>query len=156
MDWNDAVFVGIDPGTAGAIAVLDIEGNFVSVDDLPYLGGQVDVVAVWEMLKTVPSLAVVIERQQALPVTGRASAFKIGQNYGRLTGLMDILSQNGSVNRIHLPPPATWTKEMKLTRDKTAVLLAARRRWPSAPLARIKDEGRAHALFLAEWGRRQR
>jgi hypothetical protein len=52
--------------------------------------------------------------------------------------------------------PATWKKEMKLPKEKKAVLQKARQRWPKAPLQRVEDHNRAEALFLAAWARQRR
>jgi crossover junction endodeoxyribonuclease RuvC len=54
-----------------------------------------------------------------------------------------------------LVTPQRWKKDMKLTSDKKESLSMARQLWPTAPLKRLKDNGRAEALLLAEWFRRQ-
>jgi crossover junction endodeoxyribonuclease RuvC len=51
--------------------------------------------------------------------------------------------------------PRAWKKDMGLTADKDESLSMARELWPDAPLARKKDNGRAEALLIAEWLRRQ-
>ena len=40
--------------------------------------------------------------------------------------------------------------------DKNASIVLASRLFPSASLARKKDDGRAEALLIAEWAHRQR
>jgi crossover junction endodeoxyribonuclease RuvC len=56
---------------------------------------------------------------------------------------------------VHMVTPQQWKKDMKLTSDKASSLAMARELWPLAPLHRAKDNGRAEALLLAEWYRRQ-
>jgi hypothetical protein len=43
---------------------------------------------------------------------------------------------------------------MGLTADKKDSLVMARELWPDSPLERVKDNGRAEALLLAEWLRK--
>jgi hypothetical protein len=51
--------------------------------------------------------------------------------------------------------PQKWKKDLKLDSDKNKSLALARELWPLAPLERKKDNGRAEALLMAEWLRRQ-
>ena len=55
----------------------------------------------------------------------------------------------------HMVTPQKWKKDMGLTSDKNESLTMARELWPITPLARKKDNGRAEALLMAEWLRRQ-
>ena len=56
---------------------------------------------------------------------------------------------------VHMVTPQKWKKDMGLTSDKAQSMAMARELWPLAPLHRQKDNGRAEALLLAEWYRRQ-
>ena len=51
--------------------------------------------------------------------------------------------------------PQAWKKAMKLTSDKKQSLAMARELWPNAPLNFAKHDGRAEALLMAEYLRRQ-
>jgi hypothetical protein len=54
-----------------------------------------------------------------------------------------------------LVTPQKWKKDMGLTSDKDLSLAMARELWPTAPLSRKMDNGRAEALLMAEWLRKQ-
>jgi crossover junction endodeoxyribonuclease RuvC len=55
----------------------------------------------------------------------------------------------------HIVTPQKWKKSLKLDSDKNKSLGLARELWPTAPLTRKKDNGRAEALLLAEYLRRE-
>jgi hypothetical protein len=52
-------------------------------------------------------------------------------------------------------PPATWKKAMRLKGGKDESREAAMRLWPASAglFARVKDNDRAEAALIAEWGR---
>jgi hypothetical protein len=54
-----------------------------------------------------------------------------------------------------LVPPQVWKKRLKIDSDKKVSLALARQLFPNAPLARVKDGGRAEALLIAEYMRRK-
>jgi hypothetical protein len=58
--------------------------------------------------------------------------------------------------RILLARPAVWTKDMKVGSDKSLHRQRATERFPThaASFARVKDDGRADAALLADWGLR--
>ena len=135
------IYLGIDPGKTGALAIPDCR----LVEDMPN-GPH----ALLELLSTWPaSVTAVIERQQAMPVTGRAASFVIGEGYGIIQGVL-------AARRVpyRIINAATWKRQMGLTADKEMVRAKARELFPWAELHLKKHEGRAHALMLAEWGRR--
>lgn len=51
--------------------------------------------------------------------------------------------------------PQAWKKAMAVTADKETSLNLARQLFPAASLLRKKDHGRAEALLIAEYSRRQ-
>jgi crossover junction endodeoxyribonuclease RuvC len=79
-----------------------------------------------------------------------SSSFKFGVAFGGAIALAERFNCPW-----HMVTPQTWKKALKLSSDKQQSLDLARELWPSAPLARKKDNGRAEALLLAEWLRRQ-
>src|SRR6185369_16889436 len=85
-----------------------------------------------------------IERVGARPGQGVASMFSLGHSTGVIDGILAAL---------HIPhqamPAAKWKGLAELPAEKSLVLAAARRRWPEAPLALARHDGRAEALFLA-------
>ena len=67
---------------------------------------------------------------------------------GHSTGVVDgILAVPGIPYQV--VTPAKWKAASATPANKPLVLHTTRRRWLDAPLARVKDRGRAEALFLA-------
>lgn len=143
-------YIGIDPGAAGAVAVLYGKREPFVADMPP---NPRDLTQIFAEAPGSPELVhlVVVERQGARPGQGVASVFKIGQRYGEIVGVLAAMG---------LPyvevMPGVWKRYMGLTgKDKEASRTMARQLWPDAPLARKKDEGRAEALLIAEYARRK-
>lgn len=160
------VFIGIDPGISGALAVLD--GDQAFVDDLPTLTvrrGKTarteldlnELVAAFEAISARYEWQVIaaIEAQHALPASmkGAISNYSIGRSYGAIEAL--VVAGRW---RYELVPASTWKRAVGLAPKATkgdAVKLA-RQRWPKlAPQLLISKDGRAEALLIAEWLRRQ-
>lgn len=153
--------VGIDPGKTGAIAVIDNTGTDVwQIHDMPYEGGEV--VGIWlaEMLNNLidpredPHTQVTawIEKVAAYPGQGVSSVFQFGQGYGTILGVCATLGV-----RTHRVTPAVWKRSMGVTKDKGTSRRLAAELWPawSDHYRRVKDDGRAEACLIAEYGRRQ-
>ena len=167
-------FAGIDPGLSGALGIVDADGAFVLVADAPVsaipiarsrriqdgLGGtktrQVQgikrVFIPTAMLDALPRdlRLIAIEEVGTRPGESPIAAYSFG--FGR--GLWVMAA---TVLRIPLiePRPQVWKKMFGLPADKEAVRLLALKRWPEAAtmLCRKRDEGRAEALYLAEYAR---
>jgi hypothetical protein len=162
------IFVGIDPGKRGAVAMMMADGSRVQVYDCPLTDdGEYDYQGMRDMLTanfqyggsglTVP-LAVVIEKVHAMPHDGRASAFSFGVGYGAWLALV------GGVLRIKptLVPPQRWKRSMLagIANAPQAEAEALRRRMGDrlpagmleGPRGGLRD-GRVDALWLAEYGR---
>lgn len=136
--------VGIDPGATGAIAMIQ------------------PMVEVWDMPATPHDLAtlmrtfdanttrVYVEEVHSMPGQGVASTFKFGKGYGEIIGVLATLGLG-----YRAISPAVWKRAMGLQRaEKVDSRRKAQELYPMAPLARVKDHGRAEALLIAEWGRR--
>jgi crossover junction endodeoxyribonuclease RuvC len=137
--------LGIDPGVTGAIAMVS------------------PMVEVWDMPETALQLALLldtfdpattrayVEQVHSMPKQGVASTFKFGMDYGMLLGILAAMK----IPYI-LVPPSKWKPAMGLRgAEKVESRRKAQELFPTAPLSRVKDHGRAEALLLAEWGRRQ-
>lgn len=150
------ITIGIDPGQRGAIAVIDDNGAFESVADLPLVtdksltwidGSQMQSILL-DALRGRQSRAV-IERVSAMPKQGVASSFAFGCGFGSILGVLQTM---------HIPlalvTPSVWKQSYGLSKDKHASLHKARLMFPTAELHLAKHEGRAEALLIADWGRR--
>ena len=137
--------VGIDPGMTGAIATVE---PTVEVWDMPTTAH--DLAALLQTFS--PSTTrVYIEKAQSMPGQGVSSMFKYGVHYGHLTGMLALLR----IAYIEVSPQ-TWKRVMGLTAEKADSRAMAQKLFPEAALSRKRDHGRAEALLLAEFGRRQR
>ena len=109
--------------------------------------------AVWaEMCQAVDrqDLEIIVESVHSMPRQGVASTFKFGMAYGAAISLAERFNCPW-----HLVAPKKWKKLLGLDSDKDNSLELARSLWPNAPLSRKKDNGRAEALLLAEYLRRE-
>jgi len=157
------IYIGIDPGLTGAVAFLGEDGEPVGlgVVDTPTLtvrrstGGKRNVYDLQAMAALLGGFSaggvrVVLEQVGPMPGQGVTSMFRFGEGFGIWQGIIGALAL--PVTLVH---PQRWQKAMLdgVPRGDGASLLVARRRWPAVDLHRKRDDGRADALFLAEFGR---
>lgn len=150
---SEVLAIGIDPGLTGAVGVLNRDGTFRAVFDLPvirdkslaWIDGQELVSRIREAKDGSPA-RVVIERVSAMPGQGVASSFGFGVTFGSILAAVQIMQLP-----IELVTPATWKTALRLGRDKKAALHRGRLLFPTADLSLAKYDGRAEALLLAYW-----
>ena len=148
-----ALYLGIDPGFSGAWGMIDHNGKYQSCGDMLNNGKHILSNYVHaEIIQAIDRQEVqaVIEAVHSMPAQGVASSFKFGLAYGMAIAIMERLRCPW-----HMVTPQKWKKDMGLTSDKNQSLDMARELWPNAPLERKKDNGRAEALLMAEWLRRE-
>ena len=142
--------LGIDPGVTGAIAALYDTGahNVWDMSANPH--------DLYGLLETVINEddgigMAYLEKAQAMPKQGVVSMFNYGVGYGQILGILAACSVPYT-----LVTPPVWKRALGLTgKPKEASRAMARQLFPTAPLSRVKDHGRAEALLIAEWGRRR-
>jgi crossover junction endodeoxyribonuclease RuvC len=147
------IYMGIDPGFSGAWAMIDDCSRYVNCGDMHNDKKHIDtkkVVYEISQARANADMVVVLEAVHSMPGQGVSSSFKFGMAYGVALSIAERFSCPWQ-----LVTPQRWKKDMKLTSDKKESLSMARQLWPMAPLKRQKDNGRAEALLLAEWFRRQ-
>lgn len=156
------IWLGIDPGYEGALVAVSNDG-IEAVIDMPIVktrlgkGVQNEICGhtLRDALLTVQSdhgkiRMAIIEAVASSPQMGVKSSFRFGEGYGLVHGVLAGLCV--PVERVR---PQAWKKYFGLDRDKKASLSLARAKWPSSEaFARMKDNGRAEAALLAEYGRR--
>lgn len=154
--------VGIDPGLTGAVAVLDMGGKVVRVEDTPsfLLNGKRRDYDVPGMVKLFDwlwaeypdrSVHFFVERQQSRPEQGVASVFKIGFGFGLWLGILTAWGVPHTV-----VSPQTWQCVMyqgAVGEGKERSLLIASRLWPDFAIPKSRHD-RADALLIGEYGRR--
>lgn len=164
------VFIGIDPGLTGGIAVLDSESRPLYVGaftpDLgefnPYrFADTLTNIRLASPVSILPSTCMVVglEKVHAMPGQGVSSMFTFGTVYGKIQGVLAAK---------HIPyqlvTPQAWTKVMLAGEDKAEkknrAKLVVKKLWPDLPLhatarSRTMHSGMADAILIAEFMRRR-
>lgn len=144
-------FLGIDPGATGCAALIHAGGH----DLFDWPGDAALVVPrLADWLAHFDVRLAALEKVGAMPGQGVVSMFTFGQNVGTWHGILAALG----IPYV-CPRPQDWQRglvDRKAGKDtKAASLATARRLFPDADLGRKKDHGRADALLMAWWARRQ-
>jgi crossover junction endodeoxyribonuclease RuvC len=156
------IVIGVDPGLGGAIAAVT-QHRLLDVDDMPTedMGGKATVKrrVSCSLLATLlrdyraryggEEWLVVMERVSAGSGQGVASAFSFGDSYGAVRGVVQTMRM-----RMELVTPSQWKQSLKVPKDKNVARTIASTRWPesAAHFARKKDDGRAEAALIAQYG----
>lgn len=161
-----SIYIGIDPGLFGAVAGIDHRGHIISVQDTPivkvkkskgYKNAYVDsqmaaILSVLIQAAGATGCQVALENVHAMPGQGVTAMFNMGVGLGLWRGIITTLK---------LPftfvEPVVWKKEMGIIKgaNKGESIVRAAQLFPTADLARKKDDGRADALLMAEFLRRR-
>jgi crossover junction endodeoxyribonuclease RuvC len=168
------IFIGIDPGLNGAVGLIsdrhgylvypDGENGSIQVYDTPTMivsGAKekrvyntVEMANLLSPFKGQDAL-VILESVHSMPKQGVASSFSFGQGLGMWQGIIAALGLP-----LEMPSPQRWKKEILADqgKDKDASRFKAIQLFPSlaTQLSRVKDDGRAEAILMAEYGRRLR
>lgn len=143
------IYIGIDPGKKGALAVIDTEAPAPFA--VPFSErGYLDVLRDTDSGKSI----VALEKVAAMPGQGVTSMFNFGCGFGWIQGILEALRFP-----YELVPPQRWKKAFGVTSDKHTSIRAAQRLFPgvsllASPRCRIENDGMAEALLLAEYARR--
>ncbi|MCS7051117.1 MAG: hypothetical protein NZL87_05845, partial [Thermomicrobium sp.] len=153
--------IGIDPGLSGAIAALTVVDGVVTravVYDMPVVVTRRSDRTIWrehdirrfdEIISEIRGIRAYcgIERQNARPDDGVVSAFRVGESYGVALTVM-------TMHRIPtiMVAPSTWKLRYGLIRQgKQAARIEGMRRFPDVDLTRKRHDGRADALWIAQY-----
>ena len=151
---------GIDPGIAGAIAILE-DKKIVDVKDLPTMSegkknkrqlnsanlSQYILSNIVDSNKTV----VVVEQVNAMPGQGVTSMFNFGQTFGAIKGITATLKLP-----IFFVRPSKWKKHFELINSsKDASRTKAIEMYPSfaEKLSKKKDVNKSDAILIARFFR---
>ncbi len=159
---NSAVYIGIDPGKDGAMAILGYRDVPIVIpfSESEYANQLRRVapffIATGNGVVDQRETFAVVEHVNAMPGQGVTSCFSFGKNFGFILGLL-------TAYRIpyQLVRPQVWKKEFGCTSDKNTSIEVAQRLYPNANLYRTErctkpHDGRAEALLMAEYARRIR
>lgn len=148
------IYIGIDPGKNGGIAVIQDTGygeSYYHYYTYPYSDD--NLLYVMKNFGDLNSKCV-LEKVNAMPGQGVVSMFNFGQNYGFIQGVLKAYNIP-----FELVPPQKWKKEFSVTSDKNTSIEVAKRLFPQVNLkaterCRKDHDGLAEALLIAEYGRR--
>jgi crossover junction endodeoxyribonuclease RuvC len=151
--------IGIDPGAAGAVAILEPDGSLVQVFDMPSVeivsNGKAkrrispEMLAAELRLYNVHATCAYIEQVGAMPGQGVSSMFAFGEAFGLAKGVLAGLGIP-----VQSVPPARWKRALGLNSGKDAARAKAAATWPqqAGEFKRVKDDGKAEAALIALWG----
>ena len=143
------VYIGIDPGAKGGIAVVTKK----SATTAPYSDGELRRV-LGEIHSCRMEAICCLEKVGARPGQGVVSMFNFGKSYGYIKGVLEaygIPYQEIS--------PQRWKKEFGLNSEKTRSVEVCQRMFPNVgllatPRCKKLHDGMAEALLMAEYARR--
>lgn len=145
------IYIGIDPGAKGAMAVLTERHPPMLFAYQP----EVYILTLKTLRQEDDDCICCIEAVHSITGQGIASSFKFGQTYGWLLGIQDAIG-------IPYQPitPQKWKKEFGLTSDKAQSVEVCKRLYPGVNLLRTErsrkeDDGMAEALLMATYAKRK-
>jgi crossover junction endodeoxyribonuclease RuvC len=151
------LFLGVDIGVTGAIAILADSGELVAVHEMPCLhdgpAGRRNINAplLASIVFASHATKAFVEHVSARPGEGAVGAFSFGRSRGVVEG---VLAAAGLPCQFLTPP--CWKRAVGLPpgRDKDASRAEAIRRWPGqADLFKLKkSDGLAEAALIAVAG----
>ena len=149
---------GIDPGIAGAIAILDRD-EIIDVIDLPTMSEgkknkkQLNSAHLSQYissnLKDINKSVVVVEQVNAMPGQGVTSMFNFGQTFGAIKGISATLKLP-----IFFVRPSKWKKHFELINSsKDASRTKVIEMYPSfaEKLSKKKDVNKSDAILIARF-----
>ena len=149
---------GIDPGLAGAIAILDGK-KIVDITDLPTMSDgkknkkQLNSAHLSQYIskniQDINKTVVVVEQVNAMPGQGVTSMFNFGQTFGAIKGISATLKLP-----IFFVRPAKWKKHFELINSsKDASRTKAIEMYPSISnqLSKKKDVNKSDAILIARF-----
>lgn len=166
------IFIGIDPGIAGAVAFVDGATGKASVFDLPLKHDQqrIDGLALAQLMRRNAPVAddghVYLEQLHARASGGGMPQMgAMMKTVGIILGAIDCTrfelcevspqKWKGKFGLIDKFPDPRVKQSERSRRTKAKSLELARRMYPTleADLRLVKHDGRAEALLIAHWGR---
>ena len=144
------IYIGIDPGRSGSMAILWENGSTEVIPFDPAL--YVNAISKATITNTCRCC---LEHVSAMPKQGVTSTFNFGENFGWIQGVLDSFGVSYELVR-----PQKWKKEFSITADKNSSIAVCKRLFPDVSLKRTErcmkdDDGMAEALLLCEYARRR-
>lgn len=148
---NSQVIIGIDPGSLGAICIL--ENNRPQFYKLPYFDGCLDVYELSNILASARPHRIIIEKPFIMPGNRNKGLTSQLTNYGALWATCK-LSIHGELVEVM---PRVWKKALQLGNDKDDSIKKAKEINPNIDLkltkrSKVDNHNAAEAFLLAHWG----
>lgn len=147
------IFVGVDPGSSGALCALDRDGSAVMLEKLPTVKTRrgrtkLNTPVLRNFLDSLSIHHVCIEDIWAQPTQGVKAAFTYGYNYGQLC---DAFEDEGIA--VEFITPATWQKAYKVPKGKQSSIHIALQFYPSLKevLKYKNSHNKADAILIARY-----
>ena len=143
------IYVGIDPGLAGGIGVLESNSNTYSIKYTPEA-----LISLLNQFTDETQVQFFVEHVHAMPKQGVTSTFNFGMGFGRILGILEAFNR-----KYTLVKPQVWKKVIGVTADKQTSIDKCKELFPKVsllptPRCRVPSDGLAEALLIAEYGRR--
>lgn len=147
------VAIGIDVGKKGGYAVIYDSDEYQTFvwDDKDFIE------KMWDIAQTTAAnerIVCCVEKVGAMPHQGVTSSFNFGKSAGFIEGVLEALGIP-----YQLIAPQRWKKEFTLNSEKQKSIEVCERLFPNVNLlptekCRVKSDGMAEALLMAEYARR--
>ena len=144
------IYIGVDPGKKGGVAVIDADGAEVYAwDDQTFVN-------VMAATMNKGKCVAAVEKVGAMPGQGVTSMFSFGQSFGFILGVLTAFGIG-----YQLVPPTLWKREFGLLHtEKQASVDVAKRLFPGVSLlpterCRKESDGMSDALLICEYARRK-
>lgn len=158
------IWIGIDPGQKGALAIIGWDAALAEFDATARLEDG-PLIIPFDQDRYIGTLLAVetsgvecvccIEDVHSITGQGIASSFRFGVTYGWLLGMLDAIG-------IPYQPitPQKWKKEFGLNSDKANSIEVCKRLYPGVNLLRTErsrkeDDNMAEALLLSTYAKRK-
>ena len=158
----EKLFIGIDPGILGAVGAIcpncgpqvwDTPTAVLKRTKRDYLVGDMRAVLSDVCCLRGSDVQVVLERGIPMPSQSSSSTYVTGRGGGIWEGMLAGLALPYT-----LVQASQWKRVLSLTgQEKSGSRVRAQQLFPSIAdrFSKVKDDGRAEAILLAEYGRRQ-
>ena len=162
------MFIGIDPGSRGGVALINRKGEVVRLETMPAVASRFNPASFIQLLRELSEFCawheesidlVTIEHVHAMPGQGVTSMFSFGYTCGAIEA--GVISMGW---RYSLVRPQTWQKALHEGVDKSRFdskqrsLIVAQRLFPGEnwipPRGKKPHDGLIDAALLCEYGRR--
>lgn len=146
------IYIGIDPGISGAIALLTPQKELIETHFMPIMklgkANRVNAADLARILRMAGRGYAIVERVSAMPGQGVVSMFSFGHAAGVAEAVLATLGIP-----YELVTPQRWKRHFGLIGlEKDASRAKAIQLYPKASLSRKKDVGIADAILLARYG----